>query len=132
MNIDIRRMNARELCEYSTSPDSGATERTFVNGLGFGNEYKNTTGSPNFELRALRELAEMVKDSAKILKEDYETKIDLQQAMRHEFIGSITNPIMERFAHIVWNGFDFSYPPPGQPTKLQYTNEEDKELYLRP
>jgi hypothetical protein len=132
MNIDIRRMNARELCEYSISPDSGATERKFVNGLGFGNKYNNLTGSPNFKLNKLIALAEMVKDSAEFLKVDYETKNDLQQAMRHEFIESITNPIMENFARIVWNGSDLSDPPPGQPTKLQYTDKEDKELYLRP
>jgi hypothetical protein len=130
--IDIRRMNARELCEHSMSVGSEAKERKFVNGLGLGKQYNNITGNPSFDPNVLKALAKMVKDSAITLKDDYETKEDLQQAIRHGLFEYITNPIMESFAHRVWNGSDLSDPPPGRPTKLQYTDEEDKELYLRP
>jgi hypothetical protein len=130
--IDIRRMNARELCEHSMSIGSEATERKFVNGLGFGNQYDNITGNPNFDSDTLKSLAKMVKDRARTLKEGYQTRHNLQQAMDDDLFEYITNPIMKTFAHRVWNGSDLSDPPPGRHTMLLHTDEEDKKLYLRP
>jgi hypothetical protein len=122
-------MSSWELCEYSMKT---VTEREFVNGLGFGNQYDNTTGNPNFDPTTLKELARMVKESAIILKKDYQSKQLLQQAMEDELFKHITNPIMESFAHRVWNGSNLSDPPPGRHTMLLYTDEEDNKLYLRP
>jgi hypothetical protein len=129
MSSNIECMSSWELCEYSMKT---VTEREFVNGLGFGNQYDNTTGNPNFDPTTLKELARMVKESAKTLKKDYQSKQLLQQAMEDELFKHITNPIMESFAHRVWNGSNLSDPPPGRHTMLLYTDEEDNKLYLRP
>jgi hypothetical protein len=129
MSSNIECMSSWELCEYSMKT---VTEREFVNGLGFGNQYDNTTGNPNFDPTTLKELARMVKESAIILKKDYQSKQLLQQAMEDELFKHITNPIMESFAHRVWNGSNLSDPPPGRHTMLLYTDEEDNKLYLRP
>jgi hypothetical protein len=130
--IDIRRMNARELCEHSMSVGSEAKERKFVNGLGLGKQYDNITGNPNFDSSTLKELAKMVKDRARTLKDEYQTRQNLQQAMDDELFEYITNPIMKTFARRVWNGSNLSDPPPGRHTMLLYTDEEDKKRYLRP
>jgi hypothetical protein len=129
MSSNIESMSSWELCEYSMKT---VRERKFVDGLGLQNWYKNPRGSVRLQHVMLEELASRVKEGAENLEKKYESKPQLQQAMDDKLFEDITNPLMESFAHRIWNGSSLSIRPYGRNTKLLYFIEKDQEWYWQP
>jgi hypothetical protein len=129
MSSNIECMSSWELCEYSMK---AVREREFVDGLGLENWYKNRRGSVRLQHDTLKQLASRVKERAEKLDKDYKSKQQLQQAMDDELFEDITNPLMESFAHRIWNGSNLSIRPYCRSTRLLYFIEKDQEWYWQP
>jgi hypothetical protein len=124
-------LDSRELCEYSTRTYPVIRDREFIDGLGLGNQYHNYRGDPYFDDTLLRQLAADVKQAAEILREKYESRQKLQQAMNDQLFQRITHPLMDYYACRVWNRSNLSGPRPGKNKKLWYMDDEDNQWYWR-